>query len=119
MCRSCYDYLQSQAEARRAFAPAGVHGHRSDVYADAVGGEPEPTDAEPGSEEKLLVLEERCRKKQWLHHPLDRKLSPAATDSGGDALREIEEMTADRLDGIFAGAADRVIADRHGESHAA
>lgn len=32
---------------------------------------PEPTDALPGTKEKLLVLEDRRRRKQQLHNPLD------------------------------------------------
>jgi hypothetical protein len=32
---------------------------------------PEPTDALPGSEEKIRVLEERARRREQLFHPLD------------------------------------------------
>lgn len=35
---------------------------------------PYPTDAMPGSEEKINVLKERARRGWNLHHPLDKKL---------------------------------------------
>jgi hypothetical protein len=38
---------------------------------NVAGSEPVPTDALPGSEEKMAVLAERVRLGQKLHHPMD------------------------------------------------
>mgnify|MGYP006921334604 CR=1 FL=1 len=53
---------------------------------------PEPTFALPGTVEKLLVMENRRRRKQQLHHPLDAKadadmsgLLASLTNNGGGA----------------------------------
>ena len=34
---------------------------------------PEPTDAIPGSAEKIAILEQRVQRGEVLHHPKDRK----------------------------------------------
>ena len=47
---------------------------------------PEPTDALPGTQEKVRVLEERARLGQQLWHPLDAKLD----------LRKLAEMEVDQ-----------------------
>src|SRR5262249_59341986 len=47
---------------------------------------PEPTDALPGTPEKVRVLEERARLGQALWHPLDAKLD----------LRKLAELEVDR-----------------------
>ena len=52
---------------------------RSDLNAEVAAAEmPEPTDALPGTPEKVLVLEERARRGQCLWHPLDARLDRSA-----------------------------------------
>jgi hypothetical protein len=45
------------------------------TLAERGGAMPEPTDALPGTPEKVAVLEERARRRQALFHPLDARYS--------------------------------------------
>jgi len=70
LCWSCYYspgvrdlYPSTSKFARRG---VGNGNHKSEM--------PEPTDALPGTPEKVVVLEERARLGQCLWHPLDARL---------------------------------------------
>lgn len=79
LCRTCHD-----TPAVRALYPGRDTGRgrpcpaRGNKSPNAKGLAPrlpcEPTDAEPGTEEKIRVLAERLRLRQQLWHPLDAKL---------------------------------------------
>jgi hypothetical protein len=47
---------------------------------------PEPTNAIPGSDEKIRVMEERRRKGYSLHHPYDLKYQPPNKEMLGDRV---------------------------------
>jgi hypothetical protein len=48
-----------------------------------------PTDALPGSEEKIRVLTERARLRVSLWHPLDAKLPTAASEADAHGLADL------------------------------
>ncbi len=70
LCWSCYytPGVRDQYPSTSKFARRGVgnNNHHAET--------PEPTDALPGTPEKLAVLEERASKGQCLWHPLDARL---------------------------------------------
>lgn len=53
-----------------------------------------PTQAEPGSEEKLKVLERRADRRQWLFHPHDNHWETGKLRA---ALQEILSLRQTRL----------------------
>ena len=56
----------------KQYGPVSSSGRRSPVVGGTI--VPEPTEARPGTPEKLAVLEERARKGQRLWIPEDRKV---------------------------------------------
>lgn len=69
-------------EIRALYAPVSKYGRQS---VDRGGARPlpaHPTDARPGSEEKIRVMEARAARGEQLHHPQDRKVDLAAPISG-------------------------------------
>ena len=67
LCRQCYfDLARRELHARKSPAADDFHGEAP--LPD------EPTDALPGSPEKMQILIGRAALRQQLHHPDDRKL---------------------------------------------
>jgi hypothetical protein len=84
----------------RGFGPGG----------DRTGCQPPPagpTDAAPGSVEKIAVLTERARRREQLHHPQDVcvALAPAAAldEVDDEAAREHEQERRAHVWGVLAG----------------
>jgi hypothetical protein len=74
LCRHCHD----DPAIRQQYAPRRPCGRRG-TGTDSPGGIPRPlprhgTAAEPGSEDKIAILQQRARQGQQLHHPADRRL---------------------------------------------
>lgn len=68
--------LRDLEREQRARQGDRAHGYGASLPADA------PTEAAPGSEEKIAVMRGRLKKGQSLHHPGDRKL-PAGVFAAG------------------------------------
>ncbi len=68
--------LRDLEQELRARQPGHAHGYGPSYPADR------PTDAAPGSEEKIRVMRDRLRRKQALHHPRDRKLPQGVFAAG-------------------------------------
>lgn len=62
--------LEALGEYYRAVLPGRIHGFDPSTPAD------EPTDALPGSAEKLRVMAERAERGEALFHPSDARLLP-------------------------------------------
>lgn len=73
LCQRCYD----KKKIRHLHGPVSPFGNKALTY-DCAGGRPlpKPTDAIPGSPEKIAVMAERFRKRQQIHHPRDAKRDP-------------------------------------------
>lgn len=68
LCWSCYytPGVRAQYPSTSKFARRGLDDFNGNVALS-----PEPTQALPGSAEKVAILEERARLRQALWHPLD------------------------------------------------
>src|SRR5262245_494221 len=86
LCWSCY-YTPGVRElfpSTSKFARRGV-----DDFNGRASAPTEPTEATPGSEEKILVLIERARKRQSLWHPDDAPMDPESQRRLCERLLEI------------------------------
>jgi hypothetical protein len=70
LCWSCY----YRPGVREKYPSTSKFARRGVGNTNRKGDMPEPTDALPGTPEKVLVLEERARNNQCLWHPLDARL---------------------------------------------
>ena len=85
LCWNCY-----HSPARKSY-PVKIEGYNGRVVS---GGPCEPTDAIPGSEEKIRVLAQRVKSGQELWHPLDNRTLPDSTGglhTGGWSKNSITE----------------------------
>jgi len=85
LCWSCYysPGVRDLYPSTSKFARRGVgNGNR-------VVETPEPTDALPGTPEKIEVLEERARRGQALWHPLDARLDGSHIAAREEQLAEV------------------------------
>jgi ribosomal protein L40E len=78
LCRRCFE----DEEVRDLYPPRATNGGKNSRYRSGSTGLPEPTDALPGSDEKVLVLIERAARRQELFHhsdalPNGRQWNPA------------------------------------------
>ncbi len=75
LCWSCY----YRPGVRELYPSTSKYAHRGVGNGNLTAPLPaEPTRAEPGSFEKIAILEERVRLKQALHNPDDLKIEPSA-----------------------------------------
>lgn len=84
LCWSCYYTagVREKYPSTSKFARRGVGiGNRRAVM-------PEPTEALPGTPEKVVVLEERARRGQCLWHPHDARLDRNQILTGQENLQE-------------------------------
>ena len=87
LCRRCYSRPDIRARYNgRPISPRARQGEQAEGGGDVCGNRPwpeEPTQEEPGSEAKILVLSGRAARREQLHHPEDRRLCdlPAETPS--------------------------------------
>jgi len=90
LCWSCY----YRPGVRDLYPSTSKYGRRGVGNFSGRGAPPSaPTDAKPGSEEKILVLMERARLKQSLWHPQD------ATLAGSRPRKAVVAMAAASLAG--------------------
>jgi hypothetical protein len=90
LCWSCYYTagVRDLYPSTSKFARRGVgNGNRGGLT-------PEPTDALPGTAEKVRVLEERARRGQTLWHPLDAALDGSHLEARA-AVAEQQELALD------------------------
>lgn len=78
LCSGCYYQpgVPQQYPSTSIYARIGIHARRTGVQSVPT----EPTEAEPGSEEKIQILEARAERGERLHHPDDRRIAHATLD---------------------------------------
>ena len=76
LCARCY----SDRGVRATYPTQSRYGRRSDVGAPGIRRVPEPTDALPGSEAKILVLIGRAERGESLWHPRDANFAGAVSE---------------------------------------